>query len=300
MTLNDAFDLYQQLVLSSSSKRGITTETGRWQHHIAPFLGNMPLEGVKNVQIMQLRKVLEGKSLSPQSVYHCLSLVRRVLRRAVEWELYAGPVPVFRMPKFDNRRLRFLSEAEAAYLLQNLSSRSELWHDITKFALYTGLRAGEIYGLMPYHVDIAIKSVKIYDTKNTLSRVIPLNDIALNIVEKYYRHAVLSLPLFNYNGELPAAHYKVFRCAIKACGFNRGIKDRRERVCFHTLRHTFASWLVQKGYPLAMVGNLLGHKDIKMTMRYAHLAPNQARLAVSSLPNFGESSLGSYNKKIPE
>ena len=263
MTLNDAFDLYQQLVLSSSSKRGITTEMGRWQHHIAPFLGNIPLDGVKNVQIMQLRKVLEEKSLSPQSVYHCLSLVRRVLRRAVEWELYAGPVPVFRMPKFDNRRLRFLSEAEAAYLLQNLSSRSELWHDITKFALYTGLRAGEIYGLMPYHVDIAIRSVKIYDTKNTLSRVIPLNDIALNIVEKYYRHSVQSLPLFNHNGELPAAHYKVFRCAIKACGFNRGIKDRRERVCFHTLRHTFASWLVQKGYPLAMVGTLLGHKDIK-------------------------------------
>lgn len=294
MTLNDAFDLYQQLVLSSSSKRGITTETGRWQHHIAPFLGNMPLEGVKNVQIMQLRKVLEGKSLSPQSVYHCLSLVRRVLRRAVEWELYAGPVPVFRMPKFDNRRLRFLSEAEAAYLLQNLSSRSELWHDITKFALYTGLRAGEIYGLMPYHVDIAIRSVKIYDTKNTLSRVIPLNDIALNIVEKYYRHSVQSLPLFNHNGELPAAHYKVFRCAIKACGFNRGIKDRRERVCFHTLRHTFASWLVQKGYPLAMVGTLLGHKDIKMTMRYAHLAPDQARQAVSALPCLEKSACWKY------
>ena len=294
MTLNDAFDLYQQLVLSSSSKRGITTETGRWQHHIAPFLGNMPLDGVKNVQIMQLRKVLEEKSLSPQSVYHCLSLVRRVLRRAVEWELYAGPVPVFRMPKFDNRRLRFLSEAEAAYLLQNLSSRSELWHDITKFALYTGLRAGKIYGLMPYHVDIAIRSVKIYDTKNTLSRVIPLNDIALNIVEKYYRHSVQSLPLFNHNGELPAAHYKVFRCAIKACGFNRGIKDRRERVCFHTLRHTFASWLVQKGYPLAMVGTLLGHKDIKMTMRYAHLAPDQARQAVSALPCLEKSACWKY------
>ena len=270
------------------------TEMGRWQHHIAPFLGNMPLDGVKNVQIMQLRKVLEEKSLSPQSVYHCLSLVRRVLRRAVEWELYAGPVPVFRMPKFDNRRLRFLSEAEAAYLLQNLSSRSELWHDITKFALYTGLRAGEIYGLMPYHVDIAIRSVKIYDTKNTLSRVIPLNDIALNIVEKYYRHSVQSLPLFNHNGELPAAHYKVFRYAIKACGFNRGIKDRRERVCFHTLRHTFASWLVQKGYPLAMVGTLLGHKDIKMTMRYAHLAPDQARQAVSALPCLEKSACWKY------
>ena len=203
MTLNDAFDLYQQLVLSSSSKRGITTETGRWQHHIAPFLGNLPLDGVKNVQIMQLRKVLEGKSLSPQSVYHCLSLVRRVLRRSVEWELYAGPVPVFRMPKFDNRRLRFLSEAEAACLLQELSPRSELWHDITEFALYTGLRAGEIYGLMPYHVDINNRYAKIYDTKNTLNRVIPLNDIALNIVQKYYHYSIQSLPLFNKKENFP-------------------------------------------------------------------------------------------------
>ena len=286
MTLNDAFDLYQQLVLSSSSKRGITTETGRWQHHIAPFLGNMTLEGVKNVQIMQLRKMLEGKSLSPQSVYHCLSLVRRVLRRAVEWELYPGPVPVFRMPKFDNRRLRFLSETEAAYLLQELSHRSEIWRDITEFALHTGLRAGEIYALMPYNIDINNKYAKIYDTKNTLNRIIPLNDTALNIVEKYYNFSIQSLPIFNNNGELPATHYKVFRCAVKSCGFNRGIKDRRERVCFHTLRHTFASWLVQRGYPLAMVGDLLGHKDINMTMRYAHLAPNQARQAVSSLPCF--------------
>lgn len=285
MTLNDAFDLYQQLVLSSSTHKAITTETGRWQHHIASFLGNMPLNEVKNVQIMQLRKELEEKSLSPQSVYHCLSLVRRVLRRAVEWELYAGPVPIFRMPKFDNRRLRFLSEAEAAYLLQVLSSRSESWHDITKFALHTGLRAGEIYCLMPYHIDFQSKYAKIYDTKNTFNRVVPLNDIALNVVQKYYKYMHQSLPLFNEKGELPAAHYKVFRCAIKYCGFNHGIKDRRERVWFHTLRHTFASWLVQKGYPLALIGSLLGHKDIKMTMRYAHLAPDQARLAVSSLPS---------------
>ena len=134
----------------------------------------MTLEGVKNVQIMQLRKMLEGKSLSPQSVYHCLSLVRRVLRRAVEWELYPGPVPVFRMPKFDNRRLRFLSETEAAYLLQELSHRSEIWRDITEFALHTGLRAGEIYALMPYNIDINNKYAKIYDTKNTLNRIIPL------------------------------------------------------------------------------------------------------------------------------
>ena len=244
MTLNEAFDLYQQLVLSSSTHKAITTETGRWQHHIAPFLGNFPLEEIRNLQIIQLKRKVEMKNLSPQSVYHCLSLVRRVLRRAVEWELYPGPVPVFRMPQFDNRRLRFLSEPEAAFLLQTLGTRSELWRDIAVFALHT------------------------------------------KIVLRYISKSHSSYPLFTEDGIFPEQHYGIFRSAVKSCGFNKGIKDRRDRVCFHTLRHTFASWLVQRGCPLAMVGSLLGHKDIKMTMRYAHLVPEYGISAVAALPRF--------------
>ena len=63
MTLNEAFDLYQQLVLSSSTHKAITTETGRWQHHIAPFLGNFPLEEIRNLQIIQLKRKVEMKNL---------------------------------------------------------------------------------------------------------------------------------------------------------------------------------------------------------------------------------------------
>ena len=72
---------------------------------------------------------------------------------------------------------------------------------------------------------------------------------------------------------------KVYKSAVLI----QAITDRRERVCFHSLRHTFASWLVQSGTPLALVSRLLGHKDIKMTMRYAHLSSNQDREAVSRL-----------------
>ncbi|WP_165176896.1 site-specific integrase [Desulfovibrio sp. ZJ369] len=284
MDLKEAFGYYDQLVLSSLTEKEITTETGRWQHHIAPFLASVPLTSIKNLQIMQLRKMLEQKGLSPQTVYHCLSLLRRILRRAVEWEFYAGPIPVFRMPKFDNRRLRFLSESEARQLLNTLRTRSELWYDVADFALQTGLRAGEIYSLMSYQVDLASKTIKIYDTKNSLNRVVPLNDAAYAVADKYITLSTPQHPLFHINGSLAIRHYKIFRGAVAKCGFNIGVKDRRERVCFHTLRHTFASWLVQKGWPLAMVGELLGHKDIKMTMRYAHLAPDQGQVAVSSLP----------------
>lgn len=284
MILAEAFSNYRQLVLESQTAKELTTELGRWQNHIAPILADIPLEKIKNLQILQLQKTLEQKKLSPQSVYHCLSLVRRVLKRAVEWELYDGPVPKFRMPKFDNRRMRFLSDTEAKRLLDALQTKSEMWRDIALFALQTGLRAGEIYTLRPFDVEIAQKSLKIYDSKNFSTRIVPLNETALAIVKKYKKRSRSNTPLFHEQGKLPETSYRIFRDTVKQCGFNAGITDRRERVCFHTLRHTFASWLVQNGTPIAIVSNLLGHKNIKMTMRYAHLSPDNGMKAVTALP----------------
>lgn len=276
MKLNEAFDCYKKFVLSTPKQ--LSTEGGRWVNHIAPILGETRLEQIKNLQIVQLRNRLESKNLSPQTVSHCLSLVRRVLHRAVEWELYSGPIPVFRMPKFDNRRLRFLSAAEANSLLQMLHSQSKLWHDVVLFALNTGMRAGEIYSLKPFHIDFQHKIAKAVDTKNSLSRVIPLNEEAMSVAEKYFRVNNSSCPLSQAQ-----TRYYIFQEAVEKCGFNRGVTDRRERVCFHTLRHTFASWLIQNGTHLALVGRLLGHKDLRMTTRYAHLAPEQGQVAVSAL-----------------
>ena len=70
---------------------------------------------------------------------------------------------------------------------------------------------------------------------------------------------------------------------MKDLGLNDGITDRRQKLVFHSLRHTFASWLVQMGKPLYTVSQLLGHSDLKMTMRYAHLAPDTQRAAAMEL-----------------
>lgn len=284
MLLSEAFDLYHQLVLASQSHKEIISEQGRWQLHIAPVLAGVPLDKIKSLQILQLQKTLEAKKLSPQSVYHCLSLLRRILRRAQEWELYEGPIPKFRMPRFDNRRMRFLTADEAKRLLTVLQKESELWFDVTLFTLQTGLRAGEIYNLRPFDIDPKNRYLKIYDTKNGTTRIVHLNSTAEKIVKKYKCKSINGLPLFHDNGHLPQTSYRIFSRAVNKCGFNFGITDRREKVCFHTIRHTFASWLIQSGTPLAIVGKLLGHKTIKMTMRYAHLAQEQEIMAVASLP----------------
>jgi integrase len=66
-------------------------------------------------------------------------------------------------------------------------------------------------------------------------------------------------------------------------GFNEGITDVRNKVVFHTLRHTFASWLAISGTPIFTIKKSLGHKDIKMTMRYSHLLPSTKRKAVENV-----------------
>jgi len=68
-------------------------------------------------------------------------------------------------------------------------------------------------------------------------------------------------------------------------GFNRGITDQRQKVVFHTLRHSYASWLVEAGTDIYSVKELLGHGTIAMTERYSHLSPESLQNAVKRLPS---------------
>ena len=76
---------------------------------------------------------------------------------------------------------------------------------------------------------------------------------------------------------------RTFYQVVKELKFNQGVKDKRYKVSFHTLRHTFASWLAIQGTSLYEIKELMGHKSIEMTERYAHLMPNVKQKAVNRL-----------------
>jgi integrase len=75
----------------------------------------------------------------------------------------------------------------------------------------------------------------------------------------------------------------VFARTVEEIGLNDGVKDQRKRVCFHTMRHTFASRLAMAGIPLYTIKEAMGHHTIAMTERYAHLMPDTLREAMKTL-----------------
>ncbi len=80
-----------------------------------------------------------------------------------------------------------------------------------------------------------------------------------------------------------------FERCVDALGLNDGVSDPRNKVDFHALRHTFASWLVQKDVAIYTVAKLMGHSTIQMTQRYSHLSPSAERKATEVLPSLKRS-----------
>ncbi len=85
-----------------------------------------------------------------------------------------------------------------------------------------------------------------------------------------------------------------FDRVVNRLGFNDGVTDPRQRVVFHSLRHTFASWLAIQGTPIFTIAKLMGHKSISMSERYSHLSPDHKRDAINGL----EATLKKHGKVL--
>jgi integrase len=222
-------------------------------------------------------KTKRAESFKPASVNRELALLKHFFSKAVEWKrIKENPAKGVKRLKGETKRVRYLMPDEIQILL---SHYGDLLRGLLKFlvpiAMNTGARKGELQNLQWPQVNFGLEIVSLLDTKNGERRDVPMNETARAPFEALERTSEFVFP--NRNGKrIDDAQIQI---AFTELMRRAGIEDFH----FHDLRHTFASNLVMEGVDPNTVRELLGHKDLKMTLRYAHLSPKHKTRVINIL-----------------
>ena len=275
-----------------------------------------PLHDINLWVIEKWRSVELKRGKAKTTINRDVTTLKACLSKAVEWEaLDANPLQQLKPIRTDaSSRARYLTAAEESALRNALTERDEqlrknrvngnAWRrarnqavlpdlSTTAFADYlqpmvlltlnTGLRRGEVLQLRWTDIDLLQRKlvVRADNAKSSKTRYLPLNDEALTTLRRWRSGTESAEWVFagRDGGRMLAV-----KTSWKSVLQSAAITDFR----WHDLRHHFASRLVMKGVDLNTVRELLGHSDLTMTLRYAHLSPEHKADAVAKLCDFEE------------
>jgi integrase len=298
-TLKQLIEKYEE---NYCHQAGYVTSKNYLIEFIKAYFGeNKPLFNIRYVDLETFRNrhkqttTKHEKDRSDASVNRCMACLRHMLGKTVEWEMIKqNPFEMGQglMLKENNERLRYLSKDEIDRLLSECSRQvielpgknsksisvkradaDYLWY-IVECAINTGMRKEEILSLKWDQIRDGL--IYLDKTKGKKKRQVPINDTLAELFKIIHKKQGLTFEyVFIYQGERIKDVKKAYNAALKRAG----ILDAN----FHTLRHTFASHFVMRGGGLKALQEMLGHSNIKTTMRYAHLSQEHKKEAVKLL-----------------
>ena len=245
-----------------------------------PDLMDIPMEHINPGDVEKWRQKRLNAGREATTINREIADLRSVLNKAVRFgDLATHPLAKIRpLKQKDNGVERYLSPEESERLREALKTCDQQLADIVVLALHTGMRRGEIFNLKWTDINFERKQLIIQasGTKTGKRRYIELNATALNVLKQRKK-------LNGSEGLVFVGRYGSRLFDIKKSWASLLKAARIESFRFHDTRHHFASAMVMKGVPLNTVRELLGHSDIKMTLRYAHLAPENKAEAVRAI-----------------
>jgi integrase len=274
-TLGELWEKY--LPWAKDHKKSWKDDEWYFKKHLEPRFSNKTLDGITSFDLEKLKGELKkavterGTPYAAQTIKHILVIVRRLYNLARKWGIYDGPNPVssVKMPRIDNQVTEFLTDEELSMLLETLNN----WpYDdsaaFIKFALFSGFRRGEIFKMQWSHVDFERGMVTLPDPKGKKTATVPICQEALDILQKLRRTYDFCFP--GKEGKQRTDFKGPWQRIRKAAGLPGNFR-------FHGLRHHFASTLVSNGVDLAVVRELMTHKEMSTTLRYANLRPDAVK-----------------------
>jgi integrase len=241
-------------------------------------LGNPTLNEITNreCEIFIYKKANVSQYTAQKYLAHLRAAFNKAMAQGYILENPFRKIKNFKIPE---SLPKFFSDEEFNKLLDIVEDND--LKDLILFAINTGLRQMELITLEWDQIDLSSRTLILDNlvniTKSKKVRNIPLNKIAFDIISKRNNKSKVG-KIFTYKGSTINQDFisKKFKKLVIKAGINTYFN-------FHSLRHTFASWLVQKGVSIYEVSKLLGHADIKTTQIYAHLRSDDLRNAVELL-----------------
>ena len=245
---------------------------------LLPVFGKIPAGKISKQDIQRwLQQQTDKRGWKPGTRNRwqaCFSLIFRI--GLDNDKIQINPASRIKRKTENNGRVRFLSDDEETKLRKVLEARFSYYVPAFDISLHTGMRASEQFGLRWSQIDLERKLLTLPKTKNGSSRVIRLNSIAVAAFQQLRTDSKGNGAVFiNTKREPLRSSRDWFEPAVE--------EAKLEDYTWHCNRHTFASRLVMAGVDLRTIADLMGHKTIQMTMRYAHLAPDHRASAVERL-----------------
>ena len=224
-----------------------------------------------------IERFLASRELKPATENRYRALLSLMYRKGIEnGKVKSNPARLVKRRTENNTKVRYLLPEEENRLRAQIMKHCPSHLPELEISLHTGMRLAEQYNLQWTWIDFHTRVLTVPRSKHGELRHILLNDNAVNALQAAKAQAGGSPHVFlnRYGGRLCGPR-KWFDDAIAAAGI--------PNYTWHTNRHTFASRLVMAGVDLRTVQELLGHKSIATTLRYAHLAPTHQLAAVQRL-----------------
>jgi len=247
----------------------------KYKSQLRPLIGPKDINKITKNDILSIQKELT-KTRAPKTVNQYIQFIRAVYNFGIEEKIFTGinPAKGIKEQKVDNKRERFLTLSEVKELLEIVREDDDLYL-FTLLSLSTGGRLGTIMEISKKDIDLEHGMITLKDIKNddTYSGFFDkrLKSILKNRIEYLAPNdKVIKMNTRTLRRNMSKILTKLFNKNLEAT-------DRKNRVVVHTLRHTFASHLAINGTPIFTIQNLLNHKDIKQTLRYAKLSPDSGR-----------------------
>jgi integrase len=286
-------ELQERYLAFVGHQRGVATKKIHFAHFKRVWC-NPPIHTLTVEVLDQYGALRLGEKVGPATINREMATVKHALSKAVEWKLLRKTareeLTAIKKYQEPDGRLRYLSgEAEAKRLLQ---ACGDSLRPIVVTALHTGMRKSERLGFTWDLVDMTHGFIRLKQTKNGKARALPFNETLWTLFSGLRTRQDVPWVFHDAAGN----RWNDIRHPFEGACEGAGLTDFH----FHDLRHTFASWLMMRGVPLATVSNLLGHTSPTMTLRYANLSPKHLTSAVRVLDAHSNRSLDSYLTIQPE